>query len=395
MFYYKNKIIYNPILFGGNMSKTKKKRYIDNDTRAELSKLKNIQFKDEESLELKLEEIHRKKNQRFVSRIIRVFGFIFLLLIFITACDTFYEGSIFGAWTSPNEHAEIMDSFTGQTPDTIQILPKDHIKPDGTKVGKYVNIEYVDNDSGDTIRRGVMTPEEIDHLLSNPDRYTIVSNLNNSYRWEYLEETSDKILTSNGKYSVIRSSNYIQDNGPQMRASYIAKYGEEFIVSVDAATANFDNSSKTIITAYSGGSAYDDSFQFGISMVKILFTAVLLTLLAALIYLSIFTIRDFVDLIRNFFGGSINVVGSAVDSVREGVGVNKSDTPEEPTTTRRSLFSDEELAAEAAEAEKRSGEDRRRDDTEPTKPEHTVEETKESEVEKIRPEDLDKLLSSN
>lgn len=376
------------------MRKTRKKRYIDDDTRAELSKLKNIQFKDEESLELKLEEIHRKKNQRFVSRIIRVFGFIFLLLIFITSCDTFYEGSILGAWTNPNEHAEIMDSFTGHTPDTIQILPKDHIKPDGTKVGKYVNVEYVDNNSGDTIRRAVMTPEEIDHLLSDPDRYTIVSNLNNAYRWEYLEETSVRTLV-NGKYSRARISNYIQDDGPQMRASYIAKYGEEFIVSVDAATANFDNSSKTIITGYSGGEVYDDSFQFGISMVKILFTAVLLSLLAALIYLSIFTIRDFVDLIRNFFGGSINVVGSAVDSVREGVGVEKQNVPEEPTTTRRSLFSDEELAAEAAEAEKKSGEDRRRDDTEPTKPAHTVEETKEPEVEKIRPEDLDKLLSSN
>lgn len=365
------------------MSKTRKKRYIDDDTRAELSRLKNLKFDTEEELELKLEEIQRKKSKRSVSRIVRIFGFVFLLIIFITSCDVFYEGSVFGAFGTKTEHSAVKHYFSEQQPIIVEKAREGDRYSGNTLVGVYKNVVYTNTTTGATETVPEMSAQLYHTMFTNSSIYKLEDPGRFEAGWfktTYYVDVND----DSGIVNVRSVKTYIDVND---RYSIIQMFGPDFEIIL---------AERGVLKTDSVDVLYDDTFVLGSGMITILFTIDLVCLAAATIYLSIFIIKDIIDLVKGVFGESFNIASAATESIKENIGIKEKEDNSDKQPKRRSLFSDEELEAEIAEAERRVTEDRRKDDTETTKPERKpVAEPEKSESDKISPEDLDKLLSSN
>lgn len=357
-----------------------KKRYIDNDTRAELNNLKNTQFNSAEELELKLEEIQRKKSQRGVSRIVRIFGFVFLLIIFITACDACKEGSFFGIFDSDGTMDYRFSDF-----------PQDHVRNaiESDNVGYYKNVVYKNTQLGSSEEPKTVTMSISEYKLmfgSSNNIYELVEP--GVYEGGWFETSTHYQKTSTGKIERVTSTYYLDrsENNKNYLQSKYCSTGENFEVVLANSTTGYLSTVKV-------AGWFQDTFELGYGMITILFTIVLVCLFAAIVYLTIFITKDVIDVIKGTVGSAGNLADSATTAFKENLGIKKKETEDSDSKPRRSLFSEEELAAEA-EAMRKSADDRRKDDTEIPKqePERKPEAEK---SETISPEDLDKLLSSN
>jgi hypothetical protein len=252
-----------------------KRKYLDDDTREELKSVKGIVFNSEEELNAKLDEIHRKRNDRKISRLMRVFGFILAVILFVASFDVFYESSFFGAIFEPVAYKHSMDSL-GAAKNNGYVIEKS-------------STEYYVEEGGDVI--DIITAAEYAQMCATDP--SAVGRYFKVYKYNIKKKYSDGSTTET-LYS------------PDINMTLDSRMGQYFKDSY-AELVHFDKNTPD-------SKVYDDPFWFGNVLVATLHTLVLLTLGALLIYLAVFMIKDVVDIFKMTFIGASNTAAELAET---------------------------------------------------------------------------------
>jgi hypothetical protein len=282
-----------------------KKKYLDDDTREELKDLKGVIFESEEELNEKLDEIHRKRNNRKISRIMRLLGFVLALVLFFAAFDVYFESSFLGAIFTPEDYAFSLESMK-QT-NNMSANGVFHGYTKGSKY--YVLKEY------DPLKHTTVTEHAWNSMSSDDaDDYCEVY----VYTVHY-----------NGTRSHIISLDVSRDyDGTVSSATLRNNY--DFLRKYPAPNSP----------------TYDDWWWFGTGFVALLNTIIILGLGMLLVYIFVFMIKDFVDAVKFTFIGTRNNAAELIETASTAVGAVKKKKKEEeepePVRSNKKLFDDEE-----------------------------------------------------
>ena len=319
-----------------------KKKYLDDDTREELKNLKGVVFNSEEELNEKLDEIHRKRNNRTVSRIMRLLGFILALVLFFAAFDVYFESSFLGAIFTPEDYTFSLESVK-QTNSTTN---------NGTFHGYTKGAKYYVLKDYDLTTKSTVITEHMWNSMSSSDA--------DDYCEVYVYT-----IYNNGKSSEMLS--------PDVSCGY-----DETISSADL-KKNYE-----LLKEYPAPDSpvYDDWWWFGTGFVAFLNTIIILGLGILLVYISVFMIKDFVDVIKFTFIGTRNSAAELIETASGAVKRKKKDDEEaESVRSNKKLFDDEESITTTPKKKKA-----------PKK----IEEPKDEEKKETQPlyndDDLDRLL---
>ena len=322
-----------------------KKKYLDDDTREELKDLKGVMFNSEEELNEKLDEIHRKRNSRKVSRIMRLLGFVLALVLFFAAFDVYFESSFLGAIFTPEDYAFSLESMKQTNSTSANGVFHGYTK--GAKC--YVLKDY------DLVTNPVTITEHMWNSMSSSDAddYCEVYVYTIYYNGEPSEKLSPDISRD---YDGTISSADLKNN-------------YEFLKEYPAPDSP----------------TYDDWWWFGTGFVALLNTIIILGLGMLLVYIFVFMIKDFVDAIKFTFIGTRNSAAELIETASGAVGAvkrkKKDEEETEPVRSSKKLFDDEETVPTTPKKKKA-----------PKK----VEEPKEEEKKETQPlyndDELDRLL---
>lgn len=319
-----------------------KKKYLDDDTREELKNLKGVVFNSEEELNEKLDEIHRKRNNRTVSRIMRLLGFLLALVLFFAAFDVYFESSFLGAIFTKEDYKFSLESMKQSSTTGNGTL---HRYIPGAKC-------YVLKDYDLTTKSNVITEHEW-NSKGRPDDYC---------------EVYVYTIYNNGMSSEILSPDVSRDwaNNYESISSVDLKKNYEFLTEYPAPETPL----------------YDDWWWFGTGFVAFLNTIIILGLGILLVYISVFMIKDFVDAAKFTFIGTRNSAAELIETASGAVKRKKKDEEEaESVRSNKKLFDDEESMTTTPKKKKA-----------PKK----IEEPKDEEKKETQPlyndDDLDRLL---
>ena len=328
-----------------------KRKYIDDDTREELKGLASVQFSSEEELQAKLEEIHRKRNEKTISRIMRVCGFIFALILFIASFDVFFERSILGAWF--DEKAFNAAKMNDQSIEEVR---------GPIETSHYLGVTILDTDG---------------NVIVDYDQTSITKDLYEHLKTEALSAGNSITFDCQiYKYNV----NLVDKNTGVTHRTWIKyspnlndfKTAEDFDLYVKeenpglAAFRNDWNALITIRDTSPTSELFDDEFYLSYGMVTVLSSVVLLALGALLVFLSAYMIKDIIDTIKGFFLGSRDVVSNVADTAIAPFKKkpSKEEEPEETKGSHKSLFDDEPEVKKPSRKKKTESEkpERKKDD---------------------------------
>jgi hypothetical protein len=306
-----------------------KKKYVDDDIREELKSLTGVSFESEEELQKKLEEIHRKKNEKAISRIMRVCGFVFALILFIASFDVFFERSLLGAWFDKNAYnmAKMYDQSV------IEISGP--ISTEG-----YIGVRVLDADNNvltdfgtETISKGEFDRTKTEALLAG-NSITYDCEI-----YKYIVRMKDKNL---GIYHWS-----LETKVPNLEKFKTTEEFELFVKETNSGLAAYRDNWNQLNTIKAGiptSELFDDEFYLGYGMSTVLSTVVLLALATLLAFLSAYMVKDIIDVTKGFFYGSRDVVTNVAETaVAPFKKTKKTEKPEESERTSKSLFDDEDV----------------------------------------------------